>query len=134
MYVAVYKNTLCWAGIAIAALLGLSGQAYGRSEEEVRKLAELELKQLAELPIVSAARHRQSKSDSPRAVSVITAEQIRKRNFRNVPEAISELSGVFLQQTNYAGGSPIIRGVVGNRILILLNGIRLNNATFRLGA
>ncbi|MEO8658497.1 MAG: TonB-dependent receptor [Bryobacteraceae bacterium] len=88
---------------------------------------------LSEIPIVSAARHQQNRGDSPRAVSVITAKEIRRRNFRNIPEAVAGLTGVFLQQTNYAGGSPIIRGMVGNRLLLMLNGIRLNNATFRLG-
>ena len=101
--------------------------------DDVRKLAELDLKQLSEIPIVSAARHAQSREDSPRSVSVVTSEEIRRRNFRNVPEAVASVAGVFLQQTNYAGGSPIIRGMVGNRILIMINGIRLNNGTYRLG-
>jgi len=100
---------------------------------QVQKLAELDLKALSEIPIVSAARHEQNRADSPRSVSVITAEEIRRRNFRNVPEAVANLAGVYLQQTNYGGGSPIIRGMVGNRILIMINGIRLNNGTYRLG-
>ena len=44
-----------------------------------------------------------------------------------------EEAGVFVQQTSYGGGSPIIRGLVGKQILILVDGVRLNNATFRFG-
>ncbi len=101
--------------------------------EDIKDLSQLSLAELTEIPIVSAARHQQSRTGSPRAVSVITAEEIRRRNFRNVPEAVGTLAGVYLQQTNYGGGSPIIRGMVGNRILLMVNGIRLNNATYRLG-
>jgi hemoglobin/transferrin/lactoferrin receptor protein len=101
--------------------------------QNVGGLADLSLSQLADMPIVSAARHEQSRSGSPRAVSVITAEEIRRRNFRNVPDAVGTIAGVYLQQTNYGGGSPIIRGMVGNRILLMLDGVRLNNGTFRLG-
>ena len=38
-----------------------------------------------------------------------------------------------MQHTNYGGGAPIIRGLVGNQILVLVDGIRLNNAVYRLG-
>jgi outer membrane receptor for ferrienterochelin and colicin len=64
--------------------------------------------------------------------AVITADNLRERNHRTVPEALTELAGVFLQETNY-GGAPIIRGLIGNRILILFDGVRLNNSTYRLG-
>ena len=103
------------------------------SAQDIKKLADMQLSDLAEIPVVSAARHEQSRFGSPRSVGVISAEEIRRRNFRNVPEAVGSIAGVYLQQTNYAGGSPIIRGMIGNRILLLLNGIRLNNGTYRLG-
>lgn len=96
-------------------------------------LADLDLAKLAEIPIVSASRHEQSRMGSPRSVSVVTAEEIRRRNYRSVPEAVATVAGVYLQQTNYGGGSPIIRGMVGNRILLMVNGIRLNNGVYRLG-
>ena len=38
-----------------------------------------------------------------------------------------------MQKTNHGGGSPFIRGLVGNQVLVLIDGIRLNNATFRYG-
>ena len=44
-----------------------------------------------------------------------------------------DIAGVFVQETNDGGGAPIIRGLVGNQILLLVDGIRLNNSTYRLG-
>lgn len=119
--------------ILVAAIATVAHGDGDPDVERIRKLAQLDLKQLSEIPIVSAARHSQSRVDSPRFVSVVTSEEIRRRNFRNVPEAVASVAGVYLQQTNYGGGSPIIRGMVGNRILVMINGIRLNNGTYRLG-
>ena len=42
-------------------------------------------------------------------------------------------SGVFVQKTNHGGGSAFIRGLTGNQTLLMLDGVRLNNATFRYG-
>ena len=96
-------------------------------------LTNLSLEELMDISFVTAVRHEQHKIDSPRAVTIITAEDIRERNYRSVPEALMEAAGVWVQHTNYGGGSPIIRGMVGNQILILIDGIRLNNAIYRMG-
>ncbi|MBS1829200.1 MAG: TonB-dependent receptor [Acidobacteria bacterium] len=119
------------AGLCALGALCVATQAgLGQSRNP---LADLDLEKLAQIPIVSAARHEQSRMGSPRSVSVVTSEEIRRRNFRTVPEAVGSVAGVYLQETNYAGGSPIVRGMVGNRILLLINGIRLNNGMYRLG-
>jgi hemoglobin/transferrin/lactoferrin receptor protein len=98
-----------------------------------QRAAERELTELLKVRAVTGARHDQRLIDSPRQIAVVTAEEIRRRNYRNTPEALSDIVGVFVQETNDGGGSPIIRGLVGNQILILVDGIRLNNGSYRLG-
>ena len=43
------------------------------------------------------------------------------------------MTGVFVQKTNHGGGSPFVRGLTGNQVLLMVDGIRLSNSTFRYG-
>ena len=70
---------------------------------------------------------------NPLVISSITNKQIVEKGARTTPEALQGVSGVFIQKTNHGGGSAFIRGLTGNQTLIVLDGIRLNNAIYRYG-
>jgi hemoglobin/transferrin/lactoferrin receptor protein len=120
------------AVLALAFFLGPMSLAHAQVGPD-QSSAELELTELLKVRAVTGARHDQRLIDSPRQIAVITAQDLLRRNYRSVPHALTEILGVFVQETNDGGGSPIIRGLVGNQILILIDGIRLNNGSFRLG-
>jgi outer membrane receptor protein involved in Fe transport len=71
--------------------------------------------------------------DTGRAAQVITAEDIWRKNPRTLSELLMEEAGTFIQQTYYAGGTPTVRGLMGKQIIILVDGVRFNNATFPFG-
>lgn len=83
--------------------------------------------------IYSVNRTPESIFETARSVAVITSEDIWRLNARNLPEVIMEQAGVFVQQTNYGGGAPIIRGFIGKDILIFVDGVKINTATYRYG-
>jgi outer membrane receptor protein involved in Fe transport len=83
--------------------------------------------------VVTSTRIPVELGDQPRALSVISEEELARRPTRSTPEALREMTGVFVQKTNHAGGAPILRGLLGQQILILVDGVRLNNATTRAG-
>ena len=82
---------------------------------------------------VTATRKSTELLSIPYAVSLLSGREIIDRQYRSTPEALTGTTGVFIQKTNHGGGSPFVRGLTGNQTLILLDGIRLNNATFRYG-
>ncbi len=82
---------------------------------------------------VTSTRKNAANWSVPYSVSVVNKSQLDAFGFRSTPEALSGTAGVFVQKTNHGGGSPFIRGLTGNQTLILMDGIRLNNATYRYG-
>ena len=82
---------------------------------------------------VTATRKSTELLSIPYAVSLLSGREIIDRQYRSTPEALTGTTGVFIQKTNHGGGSPFVRGLTGNQTLILQDGIRLNNATFRYG-
>ncbi len=86
-----------------------------------------------EAVFVTAQRIMQKEYEIPYAVTNVQRQYLDDLNPRTVPEALQGITGVFVQKTNHGGGSPFLRGLTGNQTLILVDGIRLNNSTFRYG-
>ncbi len=68
-----------------------------------------------------------------RARSEVTKEDMERRLPRSAPDALRFEPGVFVQQTAHSQGSAFIRGMTGQQTLLLFDGIRLNNSTYRQG-
>ena len=81
----------------------------------------------------SALRSNTSIFRSPRAISVVSPEDLSERQPRDMIEALQREVGVLMQRTGSGQASPFIRGLTGPQTLILVDGIRLNNSTFRYG-
>jgi iron complex outermembrane receptor protein/hemoglobin/transferrin/lactoferrin receptor protein len=127
-----------WKPIAIATLLALPSAGAGSPARahpagDIDDLLSMSLQDLLNVTVTTASRHEEKAFESPRSIAVVTAREIRERNYRTTPEALADIAGVLVQETNYGGGSPIVRGLIGNQILVLVDGVRINNAIFRLG-
>ncbi|MBM4165557.1 MAG: TonB-dependent receptor [Ignavibacteria bacterium] len=83
--------------------------------------------------IITPTRRATEDAFVPRNTSVISKEQLFEKTASTTPDALHELPGVTIQKTNLGGGSPYIRGLTGKQVLILIDGVRFNNSTFRFG-
>lgn len=83
--------------------------------------------------VVTARRTPAPRFNTPEAIETLREKTIRRQQYRTSPEALQATPGVFVQKTNHGGGSPFLRGLTGNQTLLLIDGIRLSNATFRYG-
>ncbi len=110
--------------LLITWLLPLTPLLAEDSEDDATELPEV---------VVTAERSPIDLADAARSVSLVTAQQIDERIARTVPESLRATAGILVQRTNLGGGAPFIRGLVGNQVLILIDGIRMNNSTFRGG-
>ncbi len=83
--------------------------------------------------VVSASKFKQSKQDVPQTIVSVDANDIAFTNPQTSADLLDRTGNVFIQKSQLGGGSPIIRGFSTNRLLITVDGVRMNNAIFRGG-
>ena len=83
--------------------------------------------------VISASKFEQSKKEVPQNVISINSKSIQLSNPQTSADLLNNSGRVFVQKSQLGGGSPMIRGFSTNRLLITVDGVRLNNAIFRGG-
>jgi hemoglobin/transferrin/lactoferrin receptor protein len=83
--------------------------------------------------IVSANRWKINKNDFPQKFLKIDRREVRLQNPQTTADLLNNSGYVYIQKSQLAGGSPMIRGFSTNRILLVVDGVRMNNAIFRTG-
>ncbi|MBN3034316.1 MAG: TonB-dependent receptor [Bacteroidales bacterium] len=83
--------------------------------------------------VISTNRWEQEKRDVPNMVTTIRPIDVTLQNPQTAADMISTSGYVFMQKSQLGGGSPMIRGFAANRVLIVMDGVRMNTAIFRSG-
>jgi len=83
--------------------------------------------------VVVAPRSNATATKTSFSSQVITSEELQATGERSLPRALAKATGLFVQETNLGGGAPILRGLIGNQVLIIVDGVRLNDSTTRGG-
>ncbi len=83
--------------------------------------------------IISANKWEQNIREIPYHLIVIKKTNIDFQNPQTAADLLSISGQVFVQKSQLGGGSPMIRGFATNRVLLVVDGVRLNNAIFRAG-
>ncbi len=66
-------------------------------------------------------------------MSTLTASAVAKEIPSNAATLLWQTGQVHVQQSQQGGGSPVLRGFEANRILLVVDGVRMNNAIYRSG-
>jgi hemoglobin/transferrin/lactoferrin receptor protein len=83
--------------------------------------------------VISATRTAQSRTAVAQSVQVIPQATIERLNAQTTADLLQNNGGVFIQRSQQGGGSPVLRGFEASRILLVVDGVRMNNAIYRSG-
>ncbi|WP_179021609.1 TonB-dependent receptor plug domain-containing protein [Winogradskyella forsetii] len=83
--------------------------------------------------VISASKFEQQKRDIPQTIISIDAKDIAMANPQTSADLLENTGNIYIQKSQLGGGSPMIRGFSTNRLLITVDGVRMNNAIFRGG-
>lgn len=71
--------------------------------------------------------------DQPLRAARIDSKTIAFQNPQTSADVLAASNYVFVQKSQLGGGSPMLRGMATNRVLLVVDGVRMNNAIFRAG-
>ncbi len=83
--------------------------------------------------VISASRFEEKKEDAPMQIEVIKSADVERMNQPTTAEMLMQTGQLFVQKSQLGGGSPVIRGFEASRVLLVIDGVRLNNAIYRTG-
>jgi hemoglobin/transferrin/lactoferrin receptor protein len=111
-------------------------QSHRSTKSHVLKKGKLYLALIAEQldeVVMSISKWEQQKKDIPQKIAVINAKTIDFTAPQTAADLLQNSGKVFVQKSQLGGGSPMIRGFATNRLLLSVDGVRMNNAIFRGG-
>ncbi len=115
----------------------ISYELYKSSKSQIlknnaRAFMVLKPEQLDEV-VMSISKWEQQKKDIPHKIVSLGARSIAFANPQTSADLLQHSGKVFIQKSQLGGGSPMIRGFATNRLLLTVDGVRMNNAIFRGG-
>lgn len=88
-------------------------------------LTEMSLEDLMNVEVTSVSKKAQAKTSAASAITVITAEDIRRGGFTQIPEALRTVPGVAVARVDASSWAISIRGNAGlfaNKLLVMIDG------------
>jgi hemoglobin/transferrin/lactoferrin receptor protein len=83
--------------------------------------------------VFSANKFEEKRKDIAQNIQIISSKEIATLNQQNSADLLQSTGNVFVQKSQLGGGSPVIRGFETNKVLLVVDGVRLNNAIYRGG-
>ncbi len=89
--------------------------------------------ELLEEVFVSATKGVEERRRIAEEVAVFSDKDIQNAVPQTSADMLARIPGVKVQKSQFGGGSPVLRGMEANRILLVVDGVRMNNAIYRKG-
>ena len=120
------KSTIMNKVIILAGLLCCMHTLYAQNtpakKDTIRK--EISLEEV----VISASNFAEKKRNIAQKIDVINAATIAATNAQNTGDLLINTGKVFVQKSQQGGSSPVLRGFEASRVLLVVDGVRMNNA------
>lgn len=83
--------------------------------------------------VISANKSVVPKQDIIQQISIIKTPAISNNNSQTTASLIENLGNAFVQRSQAGGGSIVIRGFEASRVVLMVDGVRMNNLIYRAG-
>lgn len=83
--------------------------------------------------VVSASKFEEKKKDVAQNIRTMNKSELERLNQSSTADVLNNQGNIFVQKSQLGGGSPVIRGFETNKILLVVDGVRMNNAIYRGG-
>ncbi len=115
----------------ISGLLSISPGGFAQEKSNIKDTA---LKEISlEEVVISASNFSEKKKNIAQKIDVITAKSIAQGNAQNTGDLLINTGKIFVQKSQQGGSSPVLRGFEASRVLLVIDGVRMNNAIYRSG-
>ena len=83
--------------------------------------------------VISVNKTEEMKKNVAQQIQILTATQIINSQAQSTADLLANTGTLSVQKSQLGGGSPTIRGFEANRILLVIDGVRMNNLIYRSG-
>lgn len=83
--------------------------------------------------VVSVFKNKEKTNRIAEQIAVVSLRDIQKISPQTSADLLASIPGIKVQKSQFGGGSPVLRGMESNRVLLVVDGVRMNNAIYRKG-
>ncbi|HXH19614.1 MAG TPA: TonB-dependent receptor [Chitinophagales bacterium] len=83
--------------------------------------------------VVAASKTSEKQEEVANQVDIIKSSEIAFSNAPTTAHVLENSGNIFVQRSQMGGGSPVLRGFEANRVLLVVDGVRMNNVIYRTG-
>ena len=83
--------------------------------------------------VVSVFKNKEKANRIAEQIEVASLRDIQRLSPQTSADLLASIPGIKVQKSQFGGGSPVLRGMESNRVLLVVDGVRMNNAIYRKG-
>lgn len=115
-------------------LLAFSAITTSGFSQKAKAVADTAKKEISlEEVVISASNFAEKQRNIAQKIDVISAKAIANTNAQNTGDLLINTGKIFVQKSQQGGSSPVLRGFEASRVLLVIDGVRMNNAIYRSG-